>query len=70
MFHIDAVEEHCERRRVEFHSRRVGRHLGHAKTALRQALVIKDEAVAVPHENFYAIESSAKKDKEMSVKWV
>ena len=40
------------------------------KQAEDSLTVIEDKTVAVPHENFHAIESSAEEDKEMSIEWV
>jgi hypothetical protein len=42
----------------------------HAEATLREALVIKDEAVAIPNEDLHAIETPTEEDEEVAVEGI
>src|SRR5450759_3360778 len=63
---VDAVEQHGERRRVHRHVLRARHDRLHAETALRQSLVVEDEAVPIPYEDLHPIESAPEKHEEMA----
>src|SRR5580693_2619545 len=68
--HVDAVQQHRQRRRVHLYVRGTRGDLRHAESPLRQSLIVEDEAIAVPDEDLHAIKTTSQEDKEMSAERV
>ena len=66
MGEVDAVEQHAQLRRVELRAERVGLEVRQPEAALLEALVIEDEAAAVPAEDLHLVAALADEDEEVA----
>lgn len=66
MSNVETTEQHRQLRPVEHHAIGAGRHARHPEAAARKALVIEDEAAAIPEEHLHAIAATTDEDEEVA----